>query len=267
MTENGNSSIAQDDNTKAWRLIALALVTFVALSLGSLLLPHDRYVRYQQLADTIQFRAVWGFQRTQFDETPIDIAIIGNSRLQAGISAPQLQEQLSRELGQPVHVANLSLAQEGRDAHYAIAKQLLATHPEVKLIVLSAIEQMPRESHPAFASIADAEDIINAPVLLNPAYFQNLFHLPYRQLALFMQSRFPHAFGVTRALDPQNYAGPGLDSTKSFTTPTGNFVDRDAVRSAEELMPGARERIESITPPGAAGQALGMGIRGGTRLY
>jgi len=235
--------------TCPWALLALLFATFVVLCSATLLLPHDRYIRYQQLGETIQFHALWDYHRIQFDETPIDIAIIGNSRLQAGISAPQLQEGLSRQLGRPIHVANLSLAQEGRDAHYAVAKQLLANHPEVQLIILSAIEQMPRESHPAFPTIADPGDVVSAPVLLNRSYFANLATLPFRQISLTIQSLLPSAFDVSGEFDPTRYAGSDLDTSKSFDTPTGNHVDRDSIHAATELMPTARERFESITPP------------------
>jgi len=231
-----------------WRLLALLVAGFLALCAATVLLPHDPYIRYQQLRPTIQFRTVWVYERLVFDRTPIDVAIIGNSRLQASISAPQLQAELSRKLGRPVHVANLSLPQEGRNAQFAIAKTLFQTHPEVQLVIMSAIEQMPRQGHPAFRNIADAGDIVRALLLLNSEYFEDLAYLPYRQLSLFVQTQFPKAFGLNASFNPAGYAGAGLDTTYSFDTPTGNHVDRDAVHPAADLMPSARERATSITP-------------------
>ena len=249
MTEDASRDAKVEGEAPAFALIALMLATFLALCGASLLLPHDRYVRYQQMLPTIQFRAVWGYERRAFDETPIDVAIIGNSRLQSAVSAPRLREELTRRLGRPINVANLSMPQEGRDVHYVIAKHLVETHPEVQLVVLSAIEQMPREGHPAFPTIADTEDVLRAPMVFNTAYFHDLVSLPYRQMSLFVQSQFSDAFGVTRAFDAAVYAGPDYDSTASFETPTGNYVDRDRVLTREELLPTARARIEGITPP------------------
>jgi len=234
---------------RPWLLFALLVATFFGLSGGAVLLPHDPYVRYQQLAETIHYRTVWGYERLAFDKTPIDIAVIGNSRLQAGVSGPLLQDELSRRLGRPIHVANLSLPQEGRNAHFVVAKRLFLTHPEVKLVILSAIEQMPREGHPAFRNTADTADVVAAPLLGNTQYFSDLAYLPYRQMALFVQTLFPQAFGETRRFDRSRYLGGRYDTTLSFTSPTGNHVDRDAVHSAAELLPPARERVEGITPP------------------
>lgn len=244
-----NTQPATEEAGSAWLAIALTLLTFVALSAATLLLPHDRYVRYQQLLPTIQFRTVWSYERIEFDPTPIDVAVIGNSRLQAAISGPQLEAELTGDLGHPVRVANLSLPQEGRNAHFAVAKLLLERRPELKLIVLSAIEQMPREGHPAFRNIADASDILSAPVLLNRDYLNDLAFVPYRQMALFVQSHFPASFGVTRKWDRTAYIGPEYDSTFSFDTPTGNHVDRDQIHSAADLLPSATARARSITPP------------------
>jgi len=252
-------SAATDTPTvRSWPQIALVLATFVALCFGTTLLPHDPYIRYQQLAKTIQFPAAWGYERIAFDPTPVDVAIVGNSRLQASVSAPQLQQELTRKLGKPVHVANFSMPQEGRNAHYAIVRNLLEHRPEVKLIVLSAIEQMPRDGHPAFRNIAEPEDIAEAPVLINRDYLKDLAQVPFRQMSLFVQTQFPQAFGVSAQWRRKSYFGTGYDTTASFHSPTGNFVDRDSVIPAADLMGPARERAESITPPVLPASAAGI---------
>lgn len=210
---------------------ATALVAAAAL----VALPHDPYIRYQQLAKTIQFRSQWRYERIEFDPTPIDIAIIGNSRLEAGVSGPGLQSQLRARLDRPLNVANLAMPQEGRNMHYVLVERLLARHPEVKLLILSVIERMPRDGHPAFRDLADVRDVINAPVLLNRDYLDALAALPYRQLSLFIQSQAPTLFGDAPRLDPKHYAGPNLDSSKSFRLPDGRIVDREKVHSATEL--------------------------------
>lgn len=238
---------AKDAPKGAWRLLALVLAAFVGLDLATLLLPHDPYVRYQQLEDTLHFRSVWAYERMTFDDTPIDIAFIGNSRLAAAISAPTVEDQLRKRLGREVQVANLSLPQEGRNAHYAIVKQLLEHKPEVKLIVLSAIEQMPRVSHPAFSSIAEAGDLVTMPLLVNRDYPSDIAAIPYRQMSLFVQSLAPETFG-NHAFDEEKYAGSDLDTTLSFRSLT-NWIDRDTIYSAPELRGPARRHVASIAPP------------------
>lgn len=236
--------------------LALAMLASALLAAAALIaLPHDPYIRYQQLAKTIQFRSQWVYERIELDPTPIDIAIIGNSRLGAGISGPQLQARLRERLGRPIHVANLSMPQEGRNIHYVIAKRLLARRPEVKLIILSAIEQMPRDGHPAFRDLADAGDVLAAPPIVNRDYLTAVAALPYRQLALFVQSRAPAAFGDATRLDPRRYPGTDFDSTKSFRLPDGRIVDREKTHGAEELAAQRAAKGEGtprLLPAGAA---------------
>lgn len=236
------------DAHRPWLLLGLVLASFFGLCAGTLFLPHDPYVRYQELAPTLHFRTVWSYERLAFDKTPIDIAIIGNSRLQSGIAAPVVQARLREKLGRDVHVANLSMPQEGRNAHYVIAKELFEHHPEVKLVLVSAIEAMPRESHPAFRNIAEAGTMLGSPVLINRAYLDDLAFLPFRQLSLFVKSRFPEAFGIT-TFRRSEYFGTDFDTTQSFVSPTSGFVDRERAGPLDELRRTARERVVSITPP------------------
>lgn len=230
-------------------LALLVIAVAFAAVLPTLLLPHDPYIRYQQLRKTIQFRAQYVFERIHFDRTPIDVAIIGNSRTQAGVSTPQLQTALRQRTGLELNVANLGMPQEGRNLHYVIAKQLLEEHPETRLIILSAIEQMPRESHPAFRDLADARDVLTAPVLLNSAWANDVSVLPFRQLSLFVQTVLPGLFGNQTRLDPDRYSGPTDDPSQSFTLPDGRLVDRDTIHDPVELGRAAAARIAGITPP------------------
>lgn len=234
---------------RPWLQIGVLLSVFFALCAATVLLPHDEHIRYRQLLPTIQFQTHWGYQRTNLSDTPIDIALVGNSRLQAAISAPALSRTLSDRSGTPLEVANLAIPQEGRNAHFVVAKRLLESRPETRLLVLSVIEQMPRDGHPAFSQIADAHDVIAAPRVFNRDYLADLAHLPFRQISLFTQSTFPAAFGHPEAADLDGYWGDGFDTTASFTTPTGNYVDRDLARTEAEIGPSAAARIQTITPP------------------
>lgn len=235
------------DARRPWLLLGLVLASFFGLCTATLFLPHDPYVRYQQLASTLHFRTVWTYERLAFDKTPIDIAIIGNSRLQSAIAAPVVQARLREKLGRDVHVANLSMPQEGRNAHYVIAQELFKHHPEVKLVLLSAIEAMPRESHPAFRNIAEVGTIFGSPVLINRAFLDDLAFVPYRQMSLFVQTRFPEAFGL-RQFSRADYYGTDFDTSQSFVSPTSGVVDRERAGPVDELRRTARERVQSITP-------------------
>ena len=78
---------------RAWILLALLAICFMSYCVLSYLLPHDCYVRYQQLADSDLFRSRWVYERIHYDKTPIDVAIIGNSRVETSVSAPILEKR------------------------------------------------------------------------------------------------------------------------------------------------------------------------------
>jgi hypothetical protein len=229
-------------------LLALFVLVFVLCCAAALVLPHNRYVRYQQLGGTALAPGVWIYERLHYDRTPIDVAIIGASRTEIGISTPQMEAVLRAKLGRPVHVANLSLPQDGRDLHYELTRELLATHPEVKLILYSVTEHASRTGHPAFRSVADVGEVLRAPVLINPGYFANLVFLPYRQLSLFVQTRWPGLFGVRRTFDPKAYWGSDHDTTTSHWSANGNWIDRDSVRPAALLDKAVKGKLAVRTP-------------------
>jgi hypothetical protein len=239
MTEK--TSIGEDKigTGKALLLLGVLLGSFVILCVLSVLLPHNRYIRYQQFDQSDLFKLRWVYERIHDDPTPIDVAIIGSSRVEAALSAPDLGAALSRKLGRPIHVANLAVPYEGRNLHYIIAKELLASHPETKIILLSVVERADI-THPAFRYVADTKDVLRAPWFINHYYAVDAAFLPYRQMYYFVQSIFPTWFGKSLALR-NDYLGTDWDSTQSFRTPTGRFIDRNLVASPQRLASGSAE--------------------------
>lgn len=229
-------------------LLALFVTVFLACCIGTTMLPHARYLRYQQFDGTIMKPLAWMYERLHYDPTPVDVAIIGASRTEIGISGPQVQAILSARLGWPMHVVNLSMPEDGRDLHYALTRELLATHPEVKLILYSLVEHASRTGHPGYRHIADTSDVLRAPMLLNPGYFENVAFQPYRGLALFVQTLAPGLFGVRRTFDPGQYLGTDHDTTLSHWSVHGNWVDRDSIRSAVDLATAAKGKLSLRNP-------------------
>ncbi|WP_174274571.1 hypothetical protein [Sphingomonas bacterium] len=211
---------------QAGGLIA-ALVLGVLVGLVALMaLPVDRYYQWQQVDGTILFRARWIYERIHFDPTPIDAAVIGSSRMEASVRTPELSRMLSQRLGRPIHVVNFALPQEGRDLHWAVADELLANRPELRLLLLSASPEAVL-SHPGFRFLGDDRSVAGSPALYNPSYVDNLLTLPYRHLSYFVQGLWPRAFQLSPRFDPAIYRARGFDPTDSFVSATGNFVDRN----------------------------------------
>ena len=245
---------SDNENEGLWlarpgRLIGWLAAGFVACAAVMIALPHQPYIRFQALSQTIHNRVQWSFERIHFDPTPIDVAVIGNSRMGAGVNAPALSDALSEQLGRKLNVVNLSTPQEGRNLHWTMAEELIMARPEVKLILLSVIEQEPRTSHPAFRNLGSARDILTAPLLLNRDWGADLLYLPFRQASLFFQSLFPGRFGLHREFDAAGYSGPDFDTTVSFYLPDGNYVERDVAPPEAELRSVASKRLNQITRP------------------
>ena len=229
---------------RAWILLATLALCFSFYCVLSFFLPHDRYVRYQQLRDSDLFRSRWVYERIHYDKTPIDVAILGSSRLETSVSAPILEKELSKKLGRPIHVANLAIPQEGRNLHYLVARELMEAHPETRIILLSVVEGA-NLSHPAFRYLADPIDLLRAPLFINHYYFLDAAFLPYRQMSYFVQSYFPAWFGVSRTFR-EDYMGTGFDTTYSFYLPSGLLVDRYHVMPQDELEAGSKELINEL---------------------
>jgi hypothetical protein len=229
---------------QAWILLAQLALCFSLYCALSYFLPHDRYIRYQQLADSDLFRSRWVYERIHYDKTPIDVAILGSSRLETSVSAPILEKELSEKFGRPIHVANLAIPQEGRNLHFLVARELLENHPETRIILLSVVENADL-SHPAFRYLADPIDLLRAPLLLNHYYFLDAALLPYRQMSYFVQTEFPGWFGVSRTFR-KDYAGTGFDTTYSFYLPSGKLVDRYYVMPQDKLEADYREKITGL---------------------
>jgi hypothetical protein len=229
---------------RAWCLIGLLALCFSLYCALSYFLPHDRYVRYQQLADSDLFRSRWVYERIHYDKTPIDVAVVGSSRLETSISAPILERELTEKFGRPIHVANLAIPEEGRNLFFLVVRELLENHPETRIILLSVPENADL-SHPAFRYLADPIDLLRAPLFVNHYYFLDAAFLPYRQMSYFVQSVFPEWFGLSRTFR-KDYAGTGFDTTYSFHLPSGKLVDRYQVIPPDKLDAGYRRMISAL---------------------
>jgi hypothetical protein len=209
----------------AARLIGCMLIGALLLVGASLFLPINPYYRFQQGDGTILFRARYVYERIHFDHTPIDVAMIGSSRMEASVRATELGRLLSEQVGHPVQVVNFGLPQEGRDLHWIVAQELLRNRPEVRLIVLS-MGQESQISHPGFRFLGDEQSIATAPPIFNAYYVLNLITIPYQHIVYSVQAIWPWVFGLSSVFDPEIYRARSFDPADSFQS--GNtFVDRN----------------------------------------
>lgn len=223
--------------------LRFVLLTLLGIGIGLAVLvalPHDRYWRFQehQLADTR--KADWIYERLHFDDTPVDIALVGTSRMAGGISGPQIERAYCAITGRRVHVANIAMPQFGRNMDYLLVKELLATKfPSV--ILLQAAEVEGRRPHPAFLTLADGRDILTAPILINLDWPDTISALPGRQLYMALKTLLGRP-RLRADFDPEAYIGPHMDRTAGITLTDGTFQPRDVVHGAETLDRAARQR-------------------------
>jgi hypothetical protein len=224
-------------------ILGLALGIAVAVCC----LPENPYQRWQLLDGTIHARARWIYERTHFDPTPIDIAFIGPSRIEAGIDAPLMSQDLAAK-GLPANVVNFALPEAGRNLNYAIAEQLFAQkHP--KLVVIGVTEKPSRFGHSAFKYVADRGLIADPGYLGDLNYFADLIYLPFRQMRLFAADVLPGGTGLDKAFNPAKYPGPIVQTTGSKMLPDGTRKEGDLPASAAELARGVHKLEHGMHPP------------------
>lgn len=227
------------------------LLALIALTLGfgtaAAMLPDDPYQRWQLLDGTIHKRSRWIYERVHFDPTPIDVAIVGPSRFEAGVNAIELQRELANR-GVRANVVNFSLPENGRNLNAVIVDELLKTK-RPKLLVVGVIEKPSRYGHSAYKYVAPAAAIVDLGYLGNINYFSDLIYLPFRQLKLFAAHYLPGMVGVDADFEPGRYAGPVLDTTGDKLLPDGTVKNGSQPASAAELDRGVRKLEAGTTPP------------------
>jgi hypothetical protein len=216
----------------AGKLVAILGVALVAAAAAAAL-PDDPYQRWQSLENTLYANATWSYERIHFDARPIDVAIIGASRSQMGLSAPTVAARLAA-LGRPATVANLSVVEDGRNLEWAIADELFRVK-RPKVVVVMIGETVHRWGHPGFKYVAPAAAVAAPPAPLLHNYLADLAYLPYRQLTLFAARLAPGLSGLRDRFDAAIYAAKPVDYSQSQTLADGKRIDMDGRVSPADL--------------------------------
>jgi hypothetical protein len=218
-------------------ILAALAVAFI-LNAAVCLLPENDYQKWQ-LQDP-DGRLRWIYERIHFDPRPIDVAIVGPSREQLGLSAAAIEQDLA-ERGKHANVVNFSLEGAGRDIQWVILDELFKAKSP-KVIVLGVEDRPYPFGHFFFKYVAPAEAIVfpPSPFLHNSLY--NLAYLPVRKLKLFGANLFPDLFGLTKEFDPDHYAKNRTDYSTSFIG-DGKLVDMEHAVPRATLLAQPREPV------------------------
>ena len=96
----------------ALRSFLIVLLVALAAAVGASLLPENPYQRWQQLLGTEQAKTAWIYERIHFDPRPIDVAVVGPSRINRGVDARHLETALQAR-GVAARVVNFALPEGG----------------------------------------------------------------------------------------------------------------------------------------------------------
>ncbi len=195
------------------------VLTVLGIALGSAvvacLLPERPYERWQLLDGTMHERVRWIYERVHFDPRPIDVVVVGPSRIARAIDPLQLQDMLSTP-GHPVNVVNFALAQGGRDVNDVIVEETLSKKTP-KLIVIGVIEKPSRYGHPAYKYVSPRSLLADPGYLGNLDYAENVLYLPFRQMRLAISYVAPQLMGLTDHFDPTRYVPDPPNQTTAVT--------------------------------------------------
>ena len=210
-----------------------ALVFTLTLLGASLVIPTNDYYRWQEHTSGTTRKADWIYERLHFDAEPIDIALIGTSRMAGGVSGPDIEAAYCKATGRRIRVANLAIPETGRNMHYVIAKEAVRTKaPSLIIVELNEIES--RRPHNGFIALADTQDVLSAPAFINVNYLSDLARLPGRQAILLMQSLAKRG-AVRASFEKSAYLGHDLDRTRELPLLDGRVISRFKKTSEEEL--------------------------------
>ena len=204
-------------------IVACLVFTLTFLSM-SVTVPHDRYYRWQSYDNGTTRKADWIYERLHFDETPVDVALIGTSRMGGGLSGEEIEAAFCALTGRRIYVANLSVPETGRNMHFIIAREAMrAKKPKLTIVELNEVET--RKPHNGFVFLADARDVLQAPLFINLNFAGDMLRLPGRQLQLFVASAADTP-PLRSEFDRGAYAGPHLDRTRELDMIDGRRISR-----------------------------------------
>jgi hypothetical protein len=214
---------AARERTSGLRLLGVlgaSLAVALVLNAAVCLLPENDYQRWK-----LQDATRWIYERIHFDPKPVDVAILGPSRAQLGLSAAAIEEQLAKH-GKHANVVNLALPGAGRDIQWAILNELFKAKSP-KVIVVEVEEEPFPLGHFFFKYVAPAEAIAFPPTPFLHNYLYNLAYLPVRKLTLFGANLFPDLFGIPKQFDPEHYAQTRTDYSTNFIGEFGKLIDME----------------------------------------
>jgi len=226
---------------KLFGVLCAAVAVALVLDATVLLLPENDYQRWRLMDNSLDGRLRWIYERIHLDPRPIDVAILGPSRAQLGLSAAAIEDALAQH-GKHANVVNFALEGSGRNIQWAIVDELFKAKSP-KVIVLEVDDQPYPFGHFAFKYVAPADAILLPPTPFLHNYLYDLAYLPTRKVRLFGADLLPNLFGLAKQFDPELYARTRTDYSASFPGEFGKLVDMEVPVPRATLLAEPREPV------------------------
>jgi len=230
---------APDPARAAKRYLAVMMFSVALISIAMCCLPASRFIRFDHLSSLAVVKLGWIYNRIHSDKTPIDVMFVGSSRTVFDLDSEELESACEQDGRIHPHVVNMGLQHAGRDMDYLVVREALESR-HVQLLVVEVTEIEPRDLHPAFSSVADVWDVLSAPLIINPSYFNNLAYMPLRQITLFLSGMERELTGRPPGFLAGTYRGSHWDDTYaeygSIEHPAQEILPRLKVHTSQELL-------------------------------
>lgn len=152
-----------------WVLLPFALGCVVLFAI-----PYDKRFGYYFPKENCMQQSGFLYDRIFHNDKPADIVFLGTSHTIDGVCDYRMEHSL-KELGLSLHVLNSGYCRPGRNAQYAILKDLLKTK-KPKCVVIEVCEKENRDGHIDFAYLADTKDVLLPALVFNDNVLEDLYN-------------------------------------------------------------------------------------------
>ena len=174
----------------------------------------------------------WSYERINFDDRPVDVAIVGPSRP----CSASARNESNRQLAARGHPANGAISPSRRRAQRPMGGARRAFRNEVSQNRRVAVDgTLFFYGHPAFKLVAAAATSRSRPRRCCTTISTISPILPSRQVKLLAAGLFPGLFGLRKEFDPAIYATTRSEFTSGLLHLDNKAVDMDRRLSAETL--------------------------------
>ncbi|MCH8905355.1 MAG: hypothetical protein IIA45_15760 [Bacteroidetes bacterium] len=154
----------------------LFIAPIITISGFVLFSPYDREFAFNYVRKDNDFHnSSWMYNKIFVDTSSIDAVFIGSSRTLNAVNDEYINKEFSKSKHQLNNIAAMGYYRPGRNVYYVLAKDILK-YKQPKYLIIEVRLAESRFSHITFPVVAEARDIVYAPLFINHDYFPDLLY-------------------------------------------------------------------------------------------